>query len=612
MQPWYERDPARMRTELLAGERTGAHLCWVKHGPGLVGWKGQVEVQGQQHFLTITYPPTFPMAAPRVLETEPFTSTIIDHSKTYHQFIDGSLCLYTVGRDARSWSPEYTIADVLARYREYREMANAGTHVDEHGARMDIAGLPAPMTLVMSPGQAQAMSIPGSWGRLDIAISLLGFSVVSRLTGRDLQVPMALTPWTSGGVIPIPLLRGYWVNVSSASWRRLITWVEIESLLSRTLPERQLAEALAANVLVLARSDATAPGNALAIFRILQHSRPSDPAISSHVQIVDLEERLFARVDGAMEGRKRLADARVALVGLGSLGSAVAMHLARSGVAQFHLFDPDRLEPENITRHAGDLSGLYLPKVSVVEALILRRNPKAQVQSHASSPLWDGSGAAQGQFQELLDHPASLVVVTTADDQVERAINQMAVMAQTPVVYGSVLGAAEHGRIFCVIPGHTACYQCILDAQASAPDRFPSLQEARGAEPAGVHPYRQPGIPGLGIDIEQVALMTARLALQTLARRLSVDIGYPAAHGDHFLWTSRGGWAFDHPQQVRVEPYARRASCTVCGAGSQTSPDRDSLAAALAPLVQRLSDPGRMAPDAPVLHGGPGDVTPHR
>jgi molybdopterin/thiamine biosynthesis adenylyltransferase len=611
MQPWYERDPARMRTELLAGEGTGAHLHWVRHGDGLVGWQGQVEVKGQQHFLTITYPPTFPMAAPHVLETEPFQSTIVDDSMTYHQFPDGSLCLYTVGRDPRSWSPEYTVADVLARYREYREMASAGQHIDD-GEHMAVAGVATAMTLVMTPGQAHAMNMPEGRGRLEIACTPRLLGVIQRLNVGDLDVTMDLASWAPAGVTADLRADGFWVRVSDLNWRSLYTWGAIEALLANTLRAPQLDEALAAPVLVLARRDSSEPGNALVVYRGHQNRAPSTMPASSHVQIVDLEERLFARVDGAMAGRKRLADARVALVGLGSLGSAVAMHLARSGVSQFHLFDPDRLEPENITRHTGDLSALYLPKVSIVEALILRRNPRAQVQSHASSPLWDGSGAAQRQFQEILDHPASLVVVTTADDQVERAINQMAVMAHAPAVYGSVVGAAEHGRIFRVIPGQTACYQCILDAQASEPDRFPSLREARGTERPGVHPYRQPGIPGLGIDVEQVALMTARLALQTLALRLSADIGYPAAHGHHFLWTARGGWAFDHPQQVRVEPYARRASCAVCGAGSQTSPDRDSLAAELTQLVQHLSDPRRMAPDAPTLNSGPGDVPPNR
>jgi molybdopterin/thiamine biosynthesis adenylyltransferase/ubiquitin-protein ligase len=614
MQRWYERDPERLRTELRAGERTGAHLRWVPRASGLVGWEGQVEVQGKQHFLRITYPPSFPMAAPHVVETEPFKDAIVDDSKTYHQLVDGSLCLYTVGNDGRSWSPAYTVADVLERHREYREMANAGAHVDEHGARMDVAGVPAPMTLVMSPGQAQAMNMPHGRGRLDIAMSVLGFGVVERLTGRDMDIRVALTPWTQGGVFPIPILRGYWARVACSSWRRLRTQADLEGLLSATLPAPQLEQALAADVLVLARDDAGEPGNALAVFilRRFHESKPVDWNLSSQVQIVDLDQRVFARVDGAITGRKRLADARVAVVGLGSLGSAVAVHLARSGVAELHLFDPERLEPENVVRHAGDLSGLYQTKVSVIEALIRRRNPHARVHAYASSPLWDGWGQAPARFQELLDHPASLVVVTTADDQVERAINQMAVLAGTPVVYGSVLGAAEHGRIFRVIPGQTACYQCILDAQAAEPGRYPALQEARGAEHAGVHPYRQPGIPGLGIDVEQVALMTARLALQTLALRLEVDIGYPPAHGDHFLWTSRGGWSFDYPQQVRVESYGQRAACPVCGSDSRLGADHGSLPAELKDLVQRLSDPGRMAPGSPALGSAPAIPGPGR
>ena len=46
-----------------------------------------------------------------------------------------------------------------------------------------------------------------------------------------------------------------------------------------------------------------------------------------------------------------LAPVRVGIVGLGSLGSKIAVSLARSGLRRFLLVDDDVLLPENICRH---------------------------------------------------------------------------------------------------------------------------------------------------------------------------------------------------------------------------------------------------------------------
>jgi molybdopterin/thiamine biosynthesis adenylyltransferase len=117
-------------------------------------------------------------------------------------------------------------------------------------------------------------------------------------------------------------------------------------------------------------------------------------------------------------------------------------------------------------------------------------------------------------------------------------------------------------RIFRVLPGKTPCFQCILQAQADDFQRHPSF---KGQE-IGVPAYRQPGIPGLGMDIDQVALIAARLALQTLAEHFVEGIEYPAVHADHFIWSNHGDWdAVDGPLQTRVERIARNPDCPVCG-----------------------------------------------
>ncbi|MBZ0287141.1 MAG: ThiF family adenylyltransferase, partial [Anaerolineae bacterium] len=75
----------------------------------------------------------------------------------------------------------------------------------------------------------------------------------------------------------------------------------------------------------------------------------------------------------------RLAHKRVAVVGLGSGGGLVALHLAMTGVGRFVLIDDDLLEETNIVRHVADRRYLGQPKAEAVADLIRQRNPNAEV-----------------------------------------------------------------------------------------------------------------------------------------------------------------------------------------------------------------------------------------
>src|SRR4249919_227829 len=68
---------------------------------------------------------------------------------------------------------------------------------------------------------------------------------------------------------------------------------------------------------------------------------------------LELDERysrqILFRGVGA-EGQRRLAEARVAVVGCGATGSAVASLLARSGVGTIRIIDRDYVEASNLQR----------------------------------------------------------------------------------------------------------------------------------------------------------------------------------------------------------------------------------------------------------------------
>jgi len=126
--------------------------------------------------------------------------------------------------------------------------------------------------------------------------------------------------------------------------------------------------------------------------------RPKPQQSTVHVDpTYDRQARMF----GA-RGQALLKGAKVAIVGLGGVGSHIAEYLGRLGVGSFVLIDPDRLEWSNLSRVLGsrrfdafprmstserfpkwfvDMANrLHRHKVSIARRKILRANPSADIR----------------------------------------------------------------------------------------------------------------------------------------------------------------------------------------------------------------------------------------
>ena len=100
--------------------------------------------------------------------------------------------------------------------------------------------------------------------------------------------------------------------------------------------------------------------------------------------------------------QEALSKARVAVVGVGGLGSFVALELAHLGVGHVTLIDPDRIELSNLNRLIGatpDDVGRY--KVDVFRELIECLAPAAAVTAVAA-PLLDSSALDHAKAADLL------------------------------------------------------------------------------------------------------------------------------------------------------------------------------------------------------------------
>lgn len=81
------------------------------------------------------------------------------------------------------------------------------------------------------------------------------------------------------------------------------------------------------------------------------------------------------------EGMEKLKDAKVAVFGLGGVGSYVCEGLARSGVGNFILVDYDKVDESNINRQLiATVNTIGRHKVDLMRERILEINPDANVE----------------------------------------------------------------------------------------------------------------------------------------------------------------------------------------------------------------------------------------
>jgi hypothetical protein len=102
------------------------------------------------------------------------------------------------------------------------------------------------------------------------------------------------------------------------------------------------------------------------------------------------QEALFGE-----EGQRKIAEVRVAIVGVGGVGSHVAQQLAYLGIKQYVLIDDDRVSQSNLNRLIGAAdSDLEKHKVDVLSRLIHTIQPDAEVRRIETSLLSQEAFAA--------------------------------------------------------------------------------------------------------------------------------------------------------------------------------------------------------------------------
>lgn len=81
------------------------------------------------------------------------------------------------------------------------------------------------------------------------------------------------------------------------------------------------------------------------------------------------------------EVQEKLSKARVAIAGLGGLGSHIAFMLTRSGIGCLHLIDFDRIDISNLNRQCYPASSIGERKTDRLKIELLRANPFINIET---------------------------------------------------------------------------------------------------------------------------------------------------------------------------------------------------------------------------------------
>ena len=215
---------------------------------------------------------------------------------------------------------------------------------------------------------------------------------------------------------------------------------------------------------------------------------------------------IFSRNTGILESDIMLTKGAV-IIGCGSVGSLVALELARAGVGRFFLIDSDILGYHNICRHQCGIQDVGKYKTTAVKERILQINPYAEV------------------------HTSNTMIQEVPLDQIEPFCNPDTIMVgcadnREGDLFADVFLAKPHGMPFISI----GCWErafageifyCLPEGMPGYSDFVAALGDTSGRVNANTHLYMgEVGTfePGISADINFVTTIAVKMILDLLNR----------------------------------------------------------------------------------------------
>ena len=198
------------------------------------------------------------------------------------------------------------------------------------------------------------------------------------------------------------------------------------------------------------------------------------PLVHSPNGAVELSNEEIARYsrhlimpEVALDGQKKLKQARVLTIGAGGLGAPLAMYLAAAGVGTLGIVDFDVVDESNLQRQIiHGTSDIGRPKMESARDRINDINPNVHVE------VYEEALSSENALEIFKDF--DVIVDGTDNFPTRYLVNDACVLTGKPNVYGSIFRFEGQASVFWAKEG--PCYRCLYP-EPPPPGLVPSCAE---------------------------------------------------------------------------------------------------------------------------------------
>ena len=153
------------------------------------------------------------------------------------------------------------------------------------------------------------------------------------------------------------------------------------------------------------------------------------------------------------KGQRKLSQSKVAIVGVGGLGTVSSLYLALAGVGHLVLIDQDTVEVKNLHRQIlYSVDDVHYPKAEAAANRLRKLNPLIRID-----PVSENVNVSN--VERLLS--GANCVVDGLDNMATRyLVNRACVKLKIPYVFGAAIGLEGNLSVF--VPPETPCLECVL------------------------------------------------------------------------------------------------------------------------------------------------------
>ncbi len=531
MASWWERYPDIWIREQAALKASG--YVWDQDPASLSAGKMVLRILAPQPDgvpLSVEFPASYPYFPPHV------TAGVLVASRHQHPF-GRNFCL--LGRDSAEWEPgNDTLAGILDSQlpKILKVDAKFECDTDFVAANEDHVGEPLSLYLPYrldscvivpddTPPQLQhagklvlwSRPTPDSWGKVSFVATvekienMYGKTVVDGLKKLD------------GFTQSVP---GFWMRLASRPEERDVT--KLLQILVHELTKansdfhKAILRARKGDVLVAGfvypdeiRWRKFGDDWIFLTVEVTQKAKRSRP-MSYQIQPVRAEwggDKAWMQRAPFLQ---RLRDKNVLIIGLGSLGSPVALQLARAGVKNIDLVDHDHFQVGNTVRWALGWQYAGLSKARALASYIQQEYPHTEATPYVlriGAPQLPDGRSDDDIIRQLMDR-ADLVVDASAEFRVNHYLADLCSELGKAYLWLTTTHGAAGGVVGRIVPGRTkGCWHCFQHSLGDKSIRLPAMVNVRDIQTAGCS---APTFVGAGADSDAIPVLAARLAIATL------------------------------------------------------------------------------------------------